>query len=219
MTPSVAIGCPVGAAVASASATGSLIVKSVPRPTALSTRIFPPWASIISRHAARPRPAAPLAGRVGSRLGRVSALEDPRQQFQRDAASRVPDRQLNGPVLRVVGRADDHLPAAGHRLPRVGQQVHEHLLDLVAHDHRGGGRGVPPLDADTVLLQLPLEQHEGLVGQAARSVGAGSAERFRASPSTLEVSFSARCPAARIFSSALVRGGLVCVPEPEFRRS
>ena len=43
-----------------AGATGSLIVKAVPTPTVLSTRILPWWVSMISRQEDSPIPVPPL---------------------------------------------------------------------------------------------------------------------------------------------------------------
>src|SRR5262249_27343026 len=43
-----------------ATATGSLMLNAVPRPTALSTRIRPRCASMMSRHIDSPKPVPPL---------------------------------------------------------------------------------------------------------------------------------------------------------------
>ena len=106
----------------------------MPTPTVLSTRILPWCCSMISRHIDEADARAAFAAGVGAVLRGVEAVEDSRQLFGRNAAAGVANREVDGAGRRVGRDANHDATAAGHRLPGVGQQVEQHLLNLVAAD-------------------------------------------------------------------------------------
>ena len=121
--------------------------KVAPPPGVSSRRRFPPCACRISRETARPRPGA-LAGRLRGE----EPVEDLRLHLGRDAGPIVDDLDVDH--LPAPAGAHGEVPALAsglHRLPRVPQEVHQHLTEAVRV-----GR-----DAGQVGLEVPDELDPG----------------------------------------------------------
>ena len=116
--------------------TGSVRRNVAPWPSALVTSRVPPWASTIPRHNGSPSPVPTPGGLVvkkGSKMRAWSAERDTRPGVRH----RERDLVLRGVVLRGEG----DLPGArggAERLLRVGEEVEEHLLQLVRIPPEGG---------------------------------------------------------------------------------
>jgi hypothetical protein len=78
------------------------------------------------------QPRAPFARFIGAGFRRVERLEDPRELVGWNAATAVADDQIDRVGRRIVLQANQHAAAAGRRLPRVDEQVEQHLLNLIA---------------------------------------------------------------------------------------
>ena len=127
-------------AITATSLAGSTTEKQLPRPRSLSTSTAPPWAAMMPRHAARPRPCpVSFVEKNGSKVrgprgqprvhpdARVAHLDEhPIARSDRRAQGRVP-----APV-ELLDAARAHADLAGlvaERVRRVRQQVHDDLID------------------------------------------------------------------------------------------
>ena len=141
-------------------AAGSFSVNAVPTPTVLSTRILP-WCCFDDFAAHRQANArAAFAARVGAVLGRVVAIEDPRQFV---GGMPDPESRTVRSTVSVAGSwrdANENPPTARHRLPGIGQQIEQHLLNLVAAHERQRRRLGSELDLHAIFLHLALQEHE-----------------------------------------------------------
>ena len=109
----------------------------------------------------------------------------------------------------------DHAAAVGHRLAGVGEQVQEHLLNLVAADERQRRGLDEQLDLHAVLAHLALEQHERFFDElrqiGRRAVGAAIAGHAEDAVGDL----LGPLRGVEDLGEGLVAGGFVLVAEAE----
>jgi hypothetical protein len=78
-----------------------------------------------------------------------------RQEFARDAAAAVFDRDLHG--ARAADHADVDAPAVRRELDRVMEQVPEHLLQAARVGEHGAERAVMRVTADPLRIGRRLQ--------------------------------------------------------------
>ncbi len=146
-----------------ATAIGRRSVNVVPRPTVLSTRMRPLWASMISLQRASParnRPAVLIRG-----LGRVEPFEDLGELVRRDSWTGITDGDLTGPRFAVPGDTQEQRSAGSHRLPSVDDQIDQHLLDLSRIDLGPRVVVIRRFETNAIDLQVLLDQDQHVLGQ------------------------------------------------------
>ena len=156
------------AAAPAGSAAGTARVTTVPTPSLLSMPTVPPCCAhdALDDH----QPEAVPAG-----LGRVVRLEQLRQVLLPDAHAGIAEHEVDGVV--VGPRPDLQLAPRPHRLHRVGDEVEEHLLQLVAVGQDRGQVGLGlGLDRDAAVLQLAGLEPQHLV-EHVDHVGLGQVRR------------------------------------------
>lgn len=116
----------------------------------------------------QPQSGSPFATLIGACLGGEIRLKDLGQLISWNSWTIVANRQVNCLRLFVVRQTDCDFAAGSDRLPSVGQQVDQDLLDLVAARHRQRNLGQIFFHADAVLLQLTIQQVHRLIDDASK---------------------------------------------------
>ena len=138
-----------------APARGSQTRKVVPWPTWLSTSMFPPWARTIRCTIINPRP-------VPFFLRCVKRVENPVDLLLRNAAAGV--RDAHPDALGTCARLQRQHAAPRHRLHRVLDEVHQHLLDLRRVQAASGTRARQLLfQRQPAVLQFRPQQRQRLL--------------------------------------------------------
>ncbi len=114
---------------------------------------------------AQSQSGASFAGFIRSSFCGEVGVKDARQFFLGNATAVIPDEQIDHVVLRVVCQSNPDFSAIGHRLPGVGQQIHQNLLDFISDGQHVGYISRLKVDLDAVFVHFSLQKQERIADQ------------------------------------------------------